>query len=120
MSSRTEKPECPFTAAERDLIRREMSMHFAAFPTLKDGLFLRTWRGGPKRGEPKIPPAVQSMLARGLVEIGMGRLGPCAFFTAAGLTALRQLVLDRRYINPEQFAHLRLELELDKPTVTDA
>jgi hypothetical protein len=49
-------------------------MHFAAFPTLKDGLFLRTWRGGPKRGEPKIPPAVQSMLARGLVEIGMGRL----------------------------------------------
>jgi hypothetical protein len=74
MSSRTEKPECPFTAAERDLIRREMSMHFAAFPTLKDGLFLRTWRGGPKRGEPKIPPAVQSMLARGLVEIGMGRL----------------------------------------------
>jgi hypothetical protein len=45
----------------------------------------------------------------------MGRLGPCAFFTAAGLTALRQLVLDRRYINPDQFA-----LKLDEPTVTGA
>jgi hypothetical protein len=114
MSSRTEKPDCPFTAAERELIRREMSMHFASFPSVKDGIFLRSWRGGPHKGEPKIPPVVQSMLARGLVEIGMGTLGPCAFFTAAGLAALRQLVLDRRYIDPERFAHLRLELELDK------
>jgi hypothetical protein len=116
MSNRPEKPECPFTAAERNLIRREMSMHFASFPSVKDGLFLRTWRAGPRKGEPKLPPAVQSMLARGLVEIGMGRLGPCAFFTAAGLAALRQLALDHRYINPERFAHVRRELELDTPT----
>ena len=33
--------------------------------------------------------------------------------TAAGLAALRQLVLDRRAMDPERFAHLRAELRLD-------
>lgn len=113
MSSRTKKPDCPFTATERDLIRREMGVHFGSLPALADGLFLRIWRGGPQRGEPKIPPAVQSMLARGLVEVGMGRMGPRAFFTPAGMAALRQLVFDRRHIDPERFAHLRRELDFD-------
>jgi hypothetical protein len=113
MSSRPEKLACPFTTPERELIRRELGVHFSSFPSVKDGLFLRTWRGGPHRGEPKLPPAVQSMLARGLVEIGQGRLGPCAFFTEAGMAALRQLVLDGRYVDPERFAHLRQELVLD-------
>jgi hypothetical protein len=35
-------------------------------------------------------------------------------FTEAGIAALRQLVADRRRMNPQTFAHLRLELGLDK------
>jgi hypothetical protein len=50
----------PFTTAERDLIRREMGPHFGQLPSLADGLLLRTWRGGPQQGEPKLPPAVRS------------------------------------------------------------
>jgi hypothetical protein len=106
-------PPAPFTAPERDLIRREMGMHFGQYPSLADGLFLRTWRGGPHKGEPKLPPAVQSLLARGLVEVQPGRIGFRAVFTAAGLAALRALVRDRRAMDPVRFAHLRQELGLD-------
>ena len=91
-SDRASSPSpSPFTAPERELIRREMGMRFGQYPRLADGLFLRTWRGGPQRGEPKLPPAVQSMLARGLVEIRRERVGARAVFTAAGLEAVRQL-----------------------------
>ena len=77
MSRRADRsPSSPFTAPERDLIRREMGMHFGQHPSLADGLFLRTWRGGPQKGEPKVSPAVRSMLARGLVELRPGRMGP--------------------------------------------
>ena len=103
----------PFTAPERELIRRELGLHFGQYPSLADGLFLRSWRGGPQKGEPKIPPAVRSMLARGLVEIRPGRLDFRAVFTEAGLAALRQLVLDRRAMDPVRFAHLRQELGLN-------
>ena len=103
----------PFTAPERELIRREMGMHFGQYPSLAERLFLRTWRGGPQKGEPKIPPAVQSMLERGLVEVQPGRIGFRAVFTEAGLAALRQLVQDRRAMDPARFAHLRRELGLD-------
>jgi hypothetical protein len=116
MSRRTDHrppPSSPFTAPERELIRHEMGMHFGQYPRLADGLFLRTWRGGPHKGEPKVPPAVQSLLARGLVELRPGRMGPRAVFTEAGLAALRQLLLDRRAMDPTRFAHLRRELGLD-------
>jgi hypothetical protein len=53
------------------------------------------------------------MLERGLVEVRITTRWPRAFFTEAGLAALRQLVLDRRAMNPERFAHLRAELGLD-------
>src|SRR5687767_12263302 len=97
MSRRTDRPPpAPFTVPERELIRREMGMRFGQYPCLADGLFLRTWRGGPRKGEPKLPPAVQSLLARGLVELRTERMGPRAVFTEAGLAALRELVRDRR------------------------
>ncbi len=115
MASRADHPPSPFTAEERDLIRHEMVMRFGQYPSLADGLFLRTWRGGEHKGEPKIPPAVASMLARGLVEIGRGPFGHRAFFTAAGLAALRLLAADRRAMDPARFAHLRRELGLDAP-----
>ena len=103
-----------FTAPERDLLRREICRHFGGYPRIADGIFLRTWRGGEKRGQPKIPPAVQTMLERGLVEVRTTNQWPRAFFTEAGMAALRQLVLDRRAMDPERFAHLRAELGLDR------
>jgi hypothetical protein len=112
MSSRADHPPCPFTAPERDLIRREAGMHFGQYPSLVEGLFLRTWRGGRHKGEPKVPPAMQSMLARGLVELRPGQMGPRAKLTEPGLAALRQLVLDRRAMDPVRFAHLQRELRL--------
>jgi hypothetical protein len=102
-----------FTAAERDLIRREMGLHFGQLPILADGLLLRTWRGGPSKGEPKLPPPVRSMRERGLVEVRPGRFGPRAYFTVAGLAALRLLLQDRRAMDPARFAHLRRELGLE-------
>ena len=108
-------PPAPFTAPERDLIRRELGMHFGQYPSVTEGLFLRTWRGGPQKGEPKVPPAVRSLLARGLVEVRPGRIGFRAVFTAAGLAALRALVRDRRAMDPVRFAHLRQELGLEDP-----
>ena len=81
----TPKPApTPFTAAERELLRRELCRHFGQDPLIADGLFLRTWRGGERRGQPKIPPAVQTMLDRGLLTLQITKRGPRALFTAAG------------------------------------
>ena len=76
-------------------------------------MFIRTWRTGEREGQPKIPPAVQSMLDRGLVEIRPARLGATALFTEEGLRDLRVLLQDRRAMDPERFGHLRRELGLD-------
>ena len=113
MIHRAERPAAPFTAAERELLRRELCRHFGQDPRIAGGIFLRTWRGGERRNQPKIPPAVQGMVERGLVELRTTSRGPRAFFTETGLVALRQLVLDRRAMDPERFAHLRAELGLD-------
>jgi len=42
----------------------------------------------------------------------MGRQA-AAFFTEAGLEGLRQLLQDRRAMDPERFAHLRQELGVE-------
>ena len=120
MSSRATLLPSPFTAAERELIRHEMGLRFGQYPSLADGLFLRTWRAGPGKGEPKIPPAVRSLLERGLVEVRAGKYGPRAFFTEAGLEALRLLLRDRRAMDTARFAHLRRELGLEAPVPEDA
>ena len=98
MSGRADRPPSPslFTAPERELIRREMGLHFGQYPSLAEGLFLRSWRGGPNKGAPKIPPAVQSMLECGLVEIQPGPLRFRAVLTAAGAAALVPLLLAPR------------------------
>src|SRR3954451_4311233 len=111
----------PFTQQERDLIRLEMGMRFGQYPELANGLFLRTWRGGPHKGEPKIPKVIQGMLDRGLVEIRPNPMGrQAAFFTEAGLEALRQLLQDRRAMDPERFAHLRQELGMEPRSGSEA
>ena len=113
MSSLKHAPT-PFTAVERDLLRRELCRHFGQDPVIADGIFLRTWRTGERRSQPKIPPAAQSMIDRGLLELRATNRGPRAFFTENGLAALRQLVLDRRAMDPERFGHLRRELGLEE------
>ena len=84
---------------------------FGQDPGLANGLFLRTWRDGPQKGQPKILKAIQTMLDRGLVKIGTNPTGRlAAFFTEAGLEGLRQLLQDRRAMDPERFDYLRREL----------
>jgi hypothetical protein len=40
-------------------------MFFSTFPTIADGFLLKTWRGGPQAGQPKLPPAARSLLDGG-------------------------------------------------------
>src|SRR5438128_8655149 len=94
----------PFTPAERDLIWLEMMPRFGQAPDLSNGLFLRTWRDGLQKGQPKIPKAIQTMLDRGLVRIGTNPMGrPAAFFTESGLGGLRQLLRDSRAMDSDRF-----------------
>ena len=106
-------PLHPFTAPERELIRRELGMHFGQLPTVANGLFLRTWRGGPQAGQPKLPPAVRTMLERGLVEVRLDRRWARAHFTEAGLAALRELAQNKRLFDSVRYAHVRQELGLE-------
>ena len=79
---------------------------------MADGIFLRTWRGGERRNQPKIRPRCRPCWNAACWSVRTTERGPRAFFTEAGLAALRQLVLDRRAMDPERFAHLRIELGL--------
>jgi 2-hydroxychromene-2-carboxylate isomerase len=106
-------PAVIFTPAERDYIRRELDMFFSTFPTVAEGFQLKTWRGGPQAGEPKLPPAAKSLLERGLMRLDATSRLPRLFFTELGVQALRVMMADRRLANPEKFAHVRQELGLD-------
>lgn len=108
------RPPHLFTASERDLIRRELGMHFGQLPSVADGLFLRTWRGGPHAGQPKLPPPVRTMLERGLVEVRADGRWARAHFTEDGLDALRELARHPRLFDPMRYAHVRNELGLKK------
>jgi hypothetical protein len=55
------------------------------------------------------------MIERGLVEVRQERLMYHAFFTEAGLAALRQLAADRRALDPVRYAHIRQKLGLSSP-----
>ena len=88
-------------------------MFFGTLPSVAEGFQLRTWRGGPLAGQPKVPPAVRTMVERGLVEIRTDTRVPKVHFSEAGLAALRLLALDRRYMDPQKFAHVRVELGLE-------
>jgi hypothetical protein len=102
-----------FTPAERDYIRRELDMFFSTLPTVAEGFPLKTWRGGPQAGQPKLPPTAKSLLQRGLMRLDATSRVPRLFFTEPGLQALRVMMADRRLANPEKFAHVRQELGLD-------
>ena len=101
-----------FTPAERDYIRRELDMFFSSYPTVAEGFQLKTWRGGPQAGQPKLSPSAKTLLERGLMRLDATTRIPRLFFTAEGLDALRLMMADRRFANPEKFAHVRQELGL--------
>ena len=106
-------PAAGFTAPERELVRREFCQHFGSYPLVADGILLRTWRGGPQAGEPKLPPPVKTMIERGLLELRREERWVRAYFTAAGLTALSELAASRRYLDAVRYAHVRRELSLE-------
>jgi hypothetical protein len=108
------------TTAERDLLRRAFYVRFGSPPRLADGIHLRVWCSGPLAGQPKVPAAVQSMVDRGLVVVAAGSPHRArAYFTEAGLAALRWLASQRRGLDPVPFAHLRQELGLEALASTE-
>ena len=54
----------------------ELDMFFSTYPTVAEGFQLKTWRGGPHAGQPKLPPAAQSLLDRGLMRLDIGSSPP--------------------------------------------
>ena len=102
-----------FTPGERDYIRRELDMFFSTYPSVAEGFQLKTWRGGPHAGQPKLPPPARSLLERGLMRLDVGSRPPRLFFTDDGLVELRAMMADRRLADPVKFAHIRQELGID-------
>jgi hypothetical protein len=102
-----------FTPGEREYIRRELDIYFSTLPTVAEGFMLKTWRGGPDAGKPKLSPVVKGLLERGLMRIDISPRFPRLFFTDAGFAELRTMMLDRRFADPKKFAHVRQELGID-------
>jgi hypothetical protein len=106
-------PGVGFTSGEREYIRRELDMFFSTLPTVAEGFPLKTWRGGPQAGMPKLSPIAKGLLERGLMRLETDQRLPRLFFTEAGLVALRAMMMDRRLADPVKFAHVRQELGID-------
>jgi hypothetical protein len=102
-----------FSPAEREYVRRELDVFFSTLPTVAEGFPLRVWKGGPRKGVPKLAPAAQSLLDRGLMRLDATARLPRLFFTPEGLAALRRMMADPRLANPQKFAHVRRELGID-------
>ena len=58
-----------FTPGKREYMRRELDRFFSTWPSVADGFQLRTWRGGPQAGQPKVPLVAQGLLERGLMRL---------------------------------------------------
>jgi hypothetical protein len=106
-------PVTGLTPGERAYIRRELDMFFSTLPTVAEGFQLKTWRGGPEAGKPKVPPVARSLVDRGLMRLDTSERLPRLFFTEAGLVELRAMIADRRLADPKRFAHVRQELGID-------
>ena len=95
-------PVTGFTSGERDYIRRELDMFFSTLPTVAEGFQLKTWRGGPEAGKPKLSPVAKGLLQRGLMRLDTSQRLPRLFFTEAGLAELRTMMADRRFADPKK------------------
>jgi hypothetical protein len=69
MSKLQDRMIAGFTAGERDYIRRELDMFFSTLPSVAEGFQLKTWRGGPDAGKPKLSPTAKGLIARGLMRL---------------------------------------------------
>jgi hypothetical protein len=116
MSKMQTAPPAGFTPGEREYIRRELDMFFSTLPSVAEGFQLKTWRGGPEAGRPKLSPSARGLLERGLMRLDTSQRLPRLFFTDAGLAELRRMMADRRLADPKKFAHIRQELGLDPIT----
>jgi hypothetical protein len=101
------------TVAERDYIRRELDQFFSTLPSVAEGFPIKTWRGGPQAGQPKLPLPGKGLVERGLMRIDTTGRWPRLLFTATGLTALRAMMRNSRLADPAKFAHVRQELGID-------
>lgn len=108
-----------FTPGERAYIRSELDMFFSTLPRVADGFMLKTWRGGPEAGKPKLSPVAKGLLDCGLMRLDASQRLPRLFFTEPGLAELRRMIADRRLANPKTFAHVRQELGID-PMLEDS
>jgi hypothetical protein len=113
MSKNQTVPGNGFTAAERAYIRNELDIFFSTLPTVAEGFLLKTWRGGPEAGKPKLSPVAKGLLERGLMRLDSGLRLPRLFFTGKGLAELRGMMADRHFADPKKFAHVRQELGID-------
>ena len=107
------EPVPVFTTSERNYIRSELDMVFSTLPTVAEGFQLRTWRGGPEAGKPKLSPIGKGLVDRGLLRLDTSQRLPRLFFTETGLAGLRAMMADRRLADPKKFAHIRHELGID-------
>lgn len=73
-----------FSAAERTYIRRELGRFFTTLPSVGEGVQLRTWRTGPRKGEPKRPPAAQSLVERRLMRLDATSIRRASFSRRRG------------------------------------
>jgi len=110
MTSPLTDAEIGLSRDERSYIRRELDLVFTTLPTVAEGFQLKTWRTGPRQGQPKLPPAAVTLVERRLMRVDQDLVPPRLFFTPMGLVALRKLMSDPRRADPETFAHVRREL----------
>ena len=120
MMTSDSRTSAALTSLEREYIRRELDSFFSTLPSVAEGFQLRTWRGGPHKGQPKLSPAAKSLLDRGLMYLDASPHIPRLFFTDAGTVALRQMMADSRLADPVKFAHVRRELGIDPGLASNA
>jgi hypothetical protein len=120
MNEKQTAPSTGFTPSERAYIRTELDIFFSTLPTVAEGFQLKTWRGGPDRGKPKLSPVAHGLLERGLMRLDTSERLPRLVFTEAGIAALRGMMSDRRLADPKKFAHVRQELGIDPLPNTEA
>ncbi len=101
-----------FTSKDRELLRMEFMDRFGSAVSIHDGFWVKRWSTGPRKGQPKLSPALASLIERDLLRVVDAESGlPRACFTAAGLRALIALAEDRRAFQPpERYSHLLAEI----------
>lgn len=115
----TASNEPTLSRKERALIRTEFMVRFSSAPRLADGVLVKRWATGAKKGQPKPSATIQGMIERGLMELpDEGGHWLKARFTPAGLNALRRMAADPRALPPNEYQHVLHELGLGTSDTT--